>query len=121
MGGIYDMSRTLGLVRRANYERTLHEIGREGVKQLSKYTPKDSGDTASKWYYKIKRVASGAEVVWCNSELISGGVPLVMLLEYGHSMPDGTYWQGEEFLGPAMQETLDKHLSTLWKEAMGRV
>ena len=61
----------------------LDKYGREGVAALASATPTDSGLTARSWYYEIKRQNGSVSIVFKNSN-INEGVPIVIILQYGH-------------------------------------
>lgn len=87
-----------------NFDATiiLHQYGRRGVQELAKSTPKDSGETASKWSYKVERTGDRYKLIWTNSEL-AGQAPLVLLIQYGHATKAGTFVSGIDFINPALK------------------
>lgn len=92
----------------------LDHYGREGVEALSAATPKDTGKTASSWYYTIDRWEDGARIVWSNSN-VSDGIPVAILIQYGHQA-NGVYVEGIDYINPAMAPILNEISKKVWKE-----
>ena len=93
----------------------LDKYGQEGVDALSSATPVDSGLTASSWYYKIERDKNTATISFFNSN-IQNGVPIAIVLQYGHGTRNGGWVQGRDYINPAIQPIFDKIANTAWKE-----
>lgn len=94
--------------------RALERYAQQGVDALVSATPVDSFLTASAWDYEIKRVRGGATISWINTNLVSG-VPVVILLQYGHGTRNGGYVQGRDFINPALKPVFDKIADGVWK------
>lgn len=94
--------------------RTLERFGREGVSALASSTPSQSGATASAWSYEIKKTKSSFSITWTNSHIV-GGVPLVILLQYGHGTGTGGYVRGRDFINPALKPIFDRIADEAWK------
>lgn len=84
----------------------LHKYGRRGVIALQNATPMDTGETAYSWDYKITGDKRRYELTWTNS-VMAGGVPLVILLHYGHATKSGYYLSGRNFINPALKPIYD--------------
>lgn len=93
----------------------LDRYGREGVKALSSATPKDSGKTASSWYYEIEHKNDSTSISFHNSN-INKGVPIAIILQYGHGTRNGGWVEGKDYINPAIQPIFDKIASEAWKE-----
>ena len=93
----------------------LDKYGREGVAALSSATPVDSGLTASSWYYKVEHTNGSAKINFYNSN-IQNGVPIAIILQYGHGTGNGGWVQGREYINPAIQPIFDKIANDAWKE-----
>lgn len=93
----------------------LDKYGREGVKALSSATPVDSGVTANSWYYKIEKDNKSAKVVFYNSH-INKGVPIAIILQYGHGTGTGGWVQGRDYINPAIRPIFDKMANEIWRE-----
>lgn len=96
-------------------DKVLQKYGQKGVQALSEATPKDSGTTASSWSYEIERTSSGATIHWKNSN-INKGVPIALILQYGHGTGTGGYVQGRDYINPAMRPIFDAIAEAAWKE-----
>lgn len=93
----------------------LDKYGREGVQALSASTPKDSGKTAECWYYKIIRSGDTTKIEWLNSNT-NEGIPIVILIQYGHASKSGVYVQGIDFINPSMKSVFNTMRDEIWKE-----
>ena len=93
----------------------LDKYGRVGVDALSSATPSDSGLTASSWSYEIEHSSSSAVIKFTNSN-INKGVPIAIILQYGHGTGTGGWVQGRDYINPAIQPIFDKIVQDAWKE-----
>lgn len=93
----------------------LDKYGREGVAALSSATPVDSGETANSWFYKIKHDNGSATISFCNSN-INEGVPIAIILQYGHGTGTGGWVEGRDYINPAIQPVFDRIVNDAWKE-----
>ena len=93
----------------------LDRYGREGVAALSSATPVDSGLTASSWYYEIERKKGSVSISFHNSN-IQNGVPIAIILQYGHGTGNGGWVQGRDYINPAIQPLFDKIADSAWRE-----
>jgi hypothetical protein len=98
----------------SKYLNMLDQYGREGVAALSASTPIDSGETAKSWNYEIKRFRGGAKISWSNSHVIDG-VPIAILIQYGHGTKNGGYVQGRDFINPTLRPIFDRIAEEAWK------
>ena len=93
----------------------LDKYGREGVAALSSATPVDTGLTADSWYYKVERANGSASINFYNSN-IQNGVPIAIILQYGHGTGNGGWVQGRDYINPAIQPIFDKIAENAWRE-----
>lgn len=91
------------------------KYGQEGVSALSSATPVDSGETASSWYYKIERTKNTISITFYNSN-VNKGVPIAIILQYGHGTGSGGWVEGRDYINPAIQPIFDKMAEEAWKE-----
>lgn len=96
----------------------LDKYGQQSVAALSSATPVDTGRTASSWYYKIEQDNDGATISFYNSN-VNKGVPIAIILQYGHGTGTGGYVQGRDYINPAIQPVFDKIVDEAWKEVTG--
>lgn len=113
-GGFTKTERFLNRMKRREYLNVLDEFGRDGVQALRNATPVDSGATAEAWDYEIKRTRDCTEIIWTNSN-INDGVPIAVILQYGHGTGTGGYVQGRDYINPAIRPTFDKIAEKAWK------
>lgn len=95
----------------------LDKYGREGVDALSSATPVDSGVTASSWYYEIEHREGSARISFHNSN-IQNGVPIAIILQYGHGTRHGGWVQGRDYINPAIQPLFDRITDDAWREVI---
>ena len=93
----------------------LDKYGKEGVTALASATPVDSGLTAKSWYYEIKQV-DGYTTISFNNSNIQDGVPIAIILQYGHGTRNGGWVQGRNYINPAIQPIFDKIAESAWRE-----
>lgn len=93
----------------------LNKYGRQGVQALSSATPIESGETANSWYYKINHTKESVSITFHNSN-IQNGVPIAIILQYGHGTGTGGYVEGRDYINPAIQPIFDKIAEDAWKE-----
>lgn len=93
----------------------LDRYGRRGVEALQAATPVDTGLTAKSWYYELIVRKNGYTISFFNSN-IQNGVPIAIILQYGHGTPSGVWVEGRDYINPAIQPIFDELSSQLWKE-----
>lgn len=93
----------------------LDKYGRAGVAALSSATPVDTGLTAQSWTYEIKRQNGSVSLVFHNKNL-NKGVPIAIVLQYGHATRDGGWVKGRDYINPAIQPIFDKLAKEAWEE-----
>ena len=102
-------------LKEAIHLNAFDKYGREGVSALSSATPVDSGETASSWYYKIERTKNTISITFYNSN-VNKGVPIAIILQYGHGTGTGGWVEGRDYINPAIQPIFDKMAEEAWKE-----
>ena len=93
----------------------LDKYCREGVAALASATPVESGLTASSWDYKIKRTKESITIDFYNTN-IQNGVPIAIILQYGHGTRNGGWVEGRDYINPAIQPIFDKIAKRAWEE-----
>lgn len=96
----------------------LDKYGREGVAALASATPIDSGQTANSWYYEVD-IRPGLVTLSFHNSNIQNGVPIAVILQYGHGTGTGGWVEGRDYINPAIQPLFDKMANDLWKEVIG--
>jgi len=113
-----DFSKTLkflGTASKGIQIKDLDKYGNEGVAALSKATPVASGATSNAWSYKITKEQGKTTISWFNSNVVSG-VPIAVILQYGHGTKNGGWVSGRDYINPAMRPVFDKMADSAWKE-----
>lgn len=93
----------------------LHKYGREGVEALSRATPVDTGLTANSWYYKINQNGGSVSLQFFNSN-VQNGVPIAIIVQYGHGTGTGGYVQGIDYINPSIRPIFEDLLNEMWRE-----
>lgn len=93
----------------------LNRYGEEGVAALMLATPIDSGITSLSWYYEIEHTDGMARLSFHNSN-INNGVPIAIILQYGHGTGTGGYVEGIDYINPALKPIFDEIANEAWKE-----
>lgn len=93
----------------------LDKYGREGVAALASATPVDTGLTASSWRYEIQHGNDSVSIAFYNDN-VQNGVPIAIILQYGHGTRNGGYVQGRDYINPAIKPIFDKITEDAWKE-----
>ena len=116
-----DFSKTtdqLQRIKKSNIRAVLERYGGVGVSALGSSTPVDSGLTASSWYYKVETGAGTSKITFCNSN-IQNGVPIAIILQYGHGTGTGGWVEGRDYINPAIQPVFDRIANDAWREVTG--
>ena len=79
--------------RKRRIYQLLNEYGKQGVELLRDATPVDTGKTATGWDYEIEVNSQGISLYWVNNN-VNEGVPIAILIQYGHATRSGSYVQG---------------------------
>lgn len=116
-GDFSKLTRYLENVKKAVNISDLDKYGREGVAALESATPVDSGKTANSWYYEIK-VERDRIVLTFNNSNIQNGVPIAIILHYGHGTRNGGWVEGRDYINPAIQPIFDKIIEEAWREVI---
>ena len=95
----------------------LKQYGEEGVAALMVATPLDTGRTASSWRYEIKVENNCIRLVFHNDN-IQNGVPIAIILQYGHGTGTGGWVEGRDYINPAIQPVFDKIANSAWMQAI---
>ena len=114
-GDFSKLTRYLERVNKAAKIADLDKYGREGVAALASATPVDTGLTAKSWYYKIVRKDGSVSLEFHNSN-IQNGVPIAVILQYGHGTRNGGWVQGRDYIKPTIQTIFDKIANNAWRE-----
>lgn len=114
-GNFNKATRYLERARQVVHLGMLDKYGREGVAALASATPKDTGETASSWDYVIENKKGSVTISFINSN-IQNGVPIAIILQYGHGTGTGGWVQGRDYINPAIRPVFDKIVNEAWRE-----
>jgi hypothetical protein len=95
--------------------KTLQKYGEMGVAALSAHTPKDTGVTADSWSYEIVETSKGFKIYYRNSNL-NEGIPIAIIIQYGHGTGTGGYVEGRDYINPALQPVFTNLADEAWEE-----
>lgn len=113
-----DFSKSLSYLQRTKHAvrcSNLDKYGREGVAALASATPVDSGLTANSWSYRIEYGDNSVKLLFLNSN-IQNGVPIAIILQYGHGTGTGGWVEGRDYINPAIQPIFDRIVNDAWRE-----
>ena len=113
-GSFGNIEKFLQKMSKADMFAELDKYGKAGVAALSSATPVDSGLTATSWYYEIKKTRGSYSIKWLNKNVVNG-VPVAILLQYGHATGTGGYVQGRDYINPALKPIFDQIADNVWK------
>ena len=105
----------LNRIKNYNFEEQLNELGKEGVAALAAATPKDTGLTSKSWNYDVKVTKNDVTVTFSNSN-IQNGVPIAIILQYGHGTKNGYWIEGIDYINPALEPIFEKIADKIWEE-----
>lgn len=113
-----DFSKTINYMNSAKKAvdfKMLEKYAQQGVNALKAATPVDTGVTANSWYYEIEKTKNSITIKFNNSNIVRG-VPIAIILQYGHGTRNGGYVTGRDYINPAIQPIFEKITNDAWKE-----
>jgi hypothetical protein len=114
-GDFSKLTRYLEKVKHVIRVSDLDKYGRAGVAALASATPVDTGETAASWSYEITNKNGTVKIAFNNSN-IQNGVPIAIILQYGHGTGTGGWVQGRDYINPAIQPIFDQIVNDAWRE-----
>ncbi len=114
-GDFKNLEKFLKKASSGDFFSRLDAYGKVGVDALSRATPKESGETAKSWGYRVIRSKDNPRIEWYNTH-VNDGVVIAILLQYGHGTGTGGYVQGRDYINPAMRPVFDQLAEDVWKE-----
>ena len=114
-GDFSKLTKYLNKVSKAADIRNLDKYGQRGVAALSSATPKDTGLTSSSWSYEIVQNKQSISIEFHNTN-IQNGIPIAIILQYGHATKNGGWIEGRDYINPAIQPIFDEIVAEAWKE-----
>ena len=111
--------RFLKKAKRITKKINLDRYGQQGVELLKAMTPKDTGETAHSWDYRIENSKGRTAIVFTNSNVVDK-VPIALVLQYGHATTNGGWVEGLDYINPAIQPLFEEILQNAWREVTRR-
>ena len=97
----------LNRISKKNFYNLFDKYAKKGVEALASATPKRTGRTAESWTYTIKETKRGIEINWTNTN-VNEGIPIALVLQYGHATVDGHFIEGVDYINPALVPIFDE-------------
>jgi hypothetical protein len=116
-GSFNNTERYLRRLKQTELFAVLGKYGSMGVAALSDATPVESGETAASWTYTIEQRPGYYSIRWHNTH-VNKGLPIAILLQYGHGTGTGGYVQGRDYIMPAVRPIFDQMADEAWKEVI---
>ena len=113
-----DFSKTTRFLERAKHvvrRSDLDKYAKKGVEALASATPTDSGLTASSWKYEISIEKGSITINFINTN-VNKGVPIAVIIQYGHATGNGGWVEGRDYINPAIQPIFDEMINDIWRE-----
>lgn len=95
----------------------LDQYGRVGVDALAAATPVETGITSESWGYRVFNGRTRCGITWYNTNTVNG-IPVVILIQYGHATRTGGYVEGRDFINPAIESVFEQIAADVWREVM---
>lgn len=114
-GDFSNTERWLAKLKRQEQYAVLSKYGTLGQNALSNATPVESGLTAASWSFSIVQRPGYYSIRWHNSH-VEDGVPIAVILQYGHGTGTGGYVQGRDYIMPAIRPIFDQILAEAMRE-----
>lgn len=93
----------------------MEKYGQRGVVALTAATPVESSETANSWTYEIVRKKGYYAIHWNNTH-VEDGIPIAVILQYGHGTGTGGYVQGHDYIMPAIRPIFNEMINEIWRE-----
>lgn len=114
-GNFNRTERYLTRLQKLQIEAILSKYGTIGQNALSNATPRESGETADSWYFTTVVRPGYYSIRWGNSHQ-KDGVPIAVILQYGHGTGTGGYFEGIDYINPALQPIFEEIAEEVMKE-----
>ena len=113
-GDFKNTERFFNKVSKLDIRSELDAYGKMGVNALESATPASSGKTAAAWDYEVVDSGRSWSIYWTNTHIVDG-LPVVILLQYGHGTGTGGYVSGRDFINPALKPVFNTIAEGVWK------
>ena len=88
---------------------------KETENRLKAATPVDTGKTADSWSYDIKFSSKSDVVVSFYNYNVVRGIPIAILLQYGHATRSGGWVPGRDYINPVIVPAYKKIVDEIWR------
>lgn len=107
----------LAKLKRKDYLYVAEKYAKIGVQALKEATPKDTGNTAECWDYRIEdnTETKTTKIVFTNSNVVDG-YNIAILLQYGHGTRNGGYVVGRDYINPVVVPLFESIANEAWEE-----
>ena len=106
-GDFTKTNRYLDKLRHKRFMTKVMTYAERGTQALAQNTPHDTGFTADSWYSEIEETDETLTIYWKNSH-INDGVPIAIILQYGHGTGTGGYVAGRDYINPAIKPVFEE-------------
>jgi hypothetical protein len=117
-GSFGHIEKFLNSAKKFDIRKFLAPYGEQGVRALAAATPRDTGLTAGSWGYEIVINKASVSIIWTNSNVVDG-VPVAIVLQYGHGTRNGGFVQGADYINPALRPVFDRISEEVRREVSG--
>lgn len=108
-GGFDNTESWLKKYSNESFKSLLETYGKQGVEALARNTPKDTGETALGWQYKISQNGHNSwELNFYNTAHPELSVNLAKLIQLGHGTRTGGYVPPTDYITPSMEPIYKK-------------
>ena len=114
-GSFKNLEKFLKSAKAEDFFNFVESRAQEGVAALAAATPVRTGATAAAWDYIIERSKSSFAIHWTNSNRVNG-LPIAVILQYGHGTGGGGYEAGRDYINPAIMPIFDRIADEIWEE-----
>jgi hypothetical protein len=113
-GGFPKTESWLAKIGKMSVSAQLSRYGEKGVRALASSTPRRTGKTAGSWGYEISQKGNKWTITWTNTNIVNG-VPIALVLEYGHGTGTGGYVAGRQYITKAIEPIMNEIADGVWK------
>lgn len=100
-----------------HFGKKMQHYAEVGVQALKAATPRDTGKTAESWSYEIVEQPGRTAVYWRNDNVVNG-IPIAIILQYGHATRNGGFVEGIDYINPTLKPIFEKMAKEAWKEVV---
>lgn len=106
-GDFEGIRKWLSDVSKRNPSAVLNQIANEGERSLASNTPRETGETASRWKSKITTKGNVAEIAWTNDAHPEAEVNIAKLIDLGHGTGTGGYVPPRPYIKRSMDSVFN--------------